>query len=97
MKYMSLFPLKVAAMISSTCSEEVFFEKKPQSILGCPSTSMIYDERKKLESSGHGIYRRLHGPRAKVKHEEEHEDSKKERNARTTSYYTENHKTTSLV
>jgi hypothetical protein len=31
-------------------------------------------------------------PRAKEKHEEEHEDSKKERKARTTSYYTENHK-----
>jgi hypothetical protein len=36
-------------------------------------------------------------PRAKVKHEEEHEDSKKERKARTTSYYTEKHKTTILV
>ena len=34
-------------------------------------------------------------PRAKDKHEEEHEDSKKERKARTTGYYTENHKTTS--
>ena len=31
-------------------------------------------------------------PRAKEKHEEEHEDSKKEREARTTSYYTENQK-----
>jgi hypothetical protein len=31
-------------------------------------------------------------PRAKEKHEEEHEDSKKERKLRTTSYYTENHK-----
>jgi hypothetical protein len=29
-------------------------------------------------------------PRAKERHEEEHEDSKKERKARTTSYYTEN-------
>jgi hypothetical protein len=28
---------------------------------------------------------------------EKHEDSKRERNAKTTSYYTENHKTTSLV
>jgi hypothetical protein len=36
-------------------------------------------------------------PRAKDKHEEEHEDSKRERKARTTSHYTENHKTTSLV
>jgi hypothetical protein len=35
--------------------------------------------------------------RAKEKHEEENEDSKKERKARTTSYYIENHKTTSLV
>jgi hypothetical protein len=36
-------------------------------------------------------------PRAKEKHEEEHEDSKKERKSRTTNYYTENHKTISLV
>jgi hypothetical protein len=36
-------------------------------------------------------------PRAKAKHEEEHEDSKKEGKLRTTSYYTENHKTTILV
>jgi hypothetical protein len=34
--------------------------------------------------------------RAKEKHEE-HEDSKREREARTTNHYTENHKTTSLV
>jgi hypothetical protein len=33
----------------------------------------------------------------KEKHEEEHEDSKRERKARTTSHYIENHKTTSLV
>jgi hypothetical protein len=31
-------------------------------------------------------------PRDKEKHEEEYEDSKKERKARTTRYYTENHK-----
>jgi hypothetical protein len=31
-------------------------------------------------------------PRAKEKHEEEHEDSKKERKARTTNYYTKIHK-----
>jgi hypothetical protein len=36
-------------------------------------------------------------PRDKVKHEEEHEDSKKERKSKTTSYYTENHKTTNVV
>ena len=36
-------------------------------------------------------------PRAKEKHEEEHEDSKKEIKSRTTSYYIENHNTTSLV
>jgi hypothetical protein len=36
-------------------------------------------------------------PRAKEKHEKEHEDSKREIKSRTTSYYTENHKTTSLV
>ena len=37
------------------------------------------------------------GPRAKEKHEEEHEDSKKERKERTTSDHTENQKITSLV
>jgi hypothetical protein len=35
--------------------------------------------------------------RAKENHEEEHEDSKRERKSITTRYYTENHKTTSLV
>jgi hypothetical protein len=36
-------------------------------------------------------------PRAKERHEEEHEDSKKERKTRTTSDYIENNKTTNLV
>jgi hypothetical protein len=36
-------------------------------------------------------------PRAKEKHEERYEDSKRERKAGTTSHYIENHKTTSLV
>jgi hypothetical protein len=36
-------------------------------------------------------------PRAIEKHEEEHEDSKRERKARATSHYIENHKTTSLI
>jgi hypothetical protein len=36
-------------------------------------------------------------PRAKEKHEEEHEDSKKERIAIITSHCIENHKTTSLI
>jgi hypothetical protein len=36
-------------------------------------------------------------PRAKEKHEEEHEDSNRERKSGTTSYYTENHETTILV
>ena len=37
-------------------------------------------------------------PRAKEKHEEEpHEDSKKERKARTTSDFIKNHKITSLI
>ena len=36
-------------------------------------------------------------PRAKEKHKEEHEDSKIERKARTTSHYIENQKTNSLV
>jgi hypothetical protein len=35
-------------------------------------------------------------PRAKEKYEEEHEDSKRGRKARTTSHYIENHKTNSL-
>jgi hypothetical protein len=35
--------------------------------------------------------------RAKEKHEEEQEDSKKEREARTTSHCIENHKITSLI
>jgi hypothetical protein len=33
-------------------------------------------------------------PRTKEKHEEEHEDSKKERKAKTTSHYINNHKIT---
>jgi hypothetical protein len=36
-------------------------------------------------------------PRAKEKHEEEHEDSKKERETRTTSHCIENHKITGLI
>jgi hypothetical protein len=36
-------------------------------------------------------------PRAKEKHEEEHEDSKKERESKTTSHYIENHKITNLI
>jgi hypothetical protein len=35
--------------------------------------------------------------RDKEKHEEEHEDSKRERKDRTTSQCIENHKTTSLI
>jgi hypothetical protein len=59
-----------------------------------------YDERKKLESSrrkGMESIEDCMDPKVKEKHEEEHEDPKKERKAITTSYYTENHKTTSLV
>jgi hypothetical protein len=36
-------------------------------------------------------------PKYKEEHEEEYEYSKKERKSRTTSYYTENHKTSKLV
>jgi hypothetical protein len=36
-------------------------------------------------------------PRAKEKHEEEHKDSKKEREARTTIHCVENHKINSLI
>jgi hypothetical protein len=35
--------------------------------------------------------------RAKEKHEEEHEDSKREGKSRTTSHCIKNHKTTSLI
>jgi hypothetical protein len=35
--------------------------------------------------------------RAKEKHEEEHEDSKREGKAKTTSHCIENHKTTNLI
>jgi hypothetical protein len=36
-------------------------------------------------------------PKAKEKHQEEHEDSKKEREARTTNHCIENHKITSVI
>jgi hypothetical protein len=36
-------------------------------------------------------------PRAKEKHEEEHEDSKKERETKITSHYIKNQKITSLI
>ena len=36
-------------------------------------------------------------PRAKEKREEEHEDSKKEREARITSHYIKKHEITSLI
>jgi hypothetical protein len=36
-------------------------------------------------------------PRAKEKHQEEHEDSKKEREARTTSHCIKNHKISNLI
>ena len=39
---------------------------------------MILWWKKEVESLGHGIYKKLHGPKVKEKHEEEHEDSKKE-------------------
>jgi hypothetical protein len=48
--------------------------------------------RKGMESIEESI-----DPKVKEEHEKEHEDSKKERKARTISYYTENHNTTSLV
>jgi hypothetical protein len=36
-------------------------------------------------------------PRAKEKHEEEHEDYKEERESKTTNHHIENHKITSLI
>jgi hypothetical protein len=49
-----------------------------------------------LESSGRkGMESIEESMDPKVK--DEHEDSKKERKARTTSYYTENHTTTNMV
>jgi hypothetical protein len=59
-----------------------------------------YDERKELEYSGRKGMEYIEDsmdPKAKYEHEEEHEDSKKERKSRTTNYYTENHKTTSMI
>jgi hypothetical protein len=59
-----------------------------------------YNERKKLESSRRKGMESIEDsmkPKAKEEHEEEHEDSKKEIKTRTTSYYTDNHKATSLV
>jgi hypothetical protein len=44
-----------------------------------------------VESLEHGISM---NPRDNEKHEEEHEDSKKERKARTTGHYINNHKIT---
>jgi hypothetical protein len=41
--------------------------------------------------------RKSMGPRDKEKHEEDHEDSKKERESRTTSHCIKNHKITSLI
>jgi hypothetical protein len=55
-----------------------------------------YDERSKLEYLGRNEMESIEDsmdPKAK----EEHEYSKKERKSKTTSYYTENHKTTGLV
>jgi hypothetical protein len=48
---------------------------------------------KEIESLGHGIY----SMDPKAKHEEEHEDSKKEREARTTNHCIKNHKIVSLI
>jgi hypothetical protein len=48
-----------------------------------------------MESLGHGIYSM--DPRAKEKHKEEHEDSNKEREAKTTSHCIENHKIAILI
>jgi hypothetical protein len=59
-----------------------------------------YDERNNLESSGRKDMESIEDsmdPKVKEEHEEEHEDSKKERKARKTSYYTKNHKTTSMI
>jgi hypothetical protein len=57
-------------------------------------------ERNKLESSrrkGMEYIEDSMDPKVKEEHEEEHEDSKKEIKSITTSYYTKNHKTTSMV
>ena len=48
--------------VSSSTSEEVFFEEKPGIIPGCPSKSVIL-WWKEVESLGHGIYKKLHGPK----------------------------------
>jgi hypothetical protein len=46
-----------------------------------------------MESLGHGI----HSMDPRAKHKEEHEDSKKEREASTTSHCIKNHKIVSLI
>jgi hypothetical protein len=86
--------------VFSLSLEEVFFEKKPSVSLVVHLHLCSYDERNKLESSGRKGMESIKesmDPKAKEEHEEEYEDSKKERKARTTSYYTKNHKTTILV
>jgi hypothetical protein len=86
--------------VFSLTLEEVFFEKKSQVSLVVHLQPCSYDERKKLESSGRKGMESIEdsiNPKAKEEHEEEHEDSKNERKNRTTSYYIDNHKTTSLV
>jgi hypothetical protein len=52
-----------------------------------------------VESLGHGIYKKLHGPKKdKEKHEEEHKYSKKEKEeSEQPVIVSKNHKITSLI
>jgi hypothetical protein len=96
-KYMSMFPIESSSHDKAACvQKKFFFEKKHEVSLVVHLHACSYDERKKLESSGRKGMEFIEDsmdPKAK----EEHEDSKKERKSRIASYYTENHKTTSLV
>ena len=107
MKYMSMFFIRSSSHdkqhVFSLTLEEVFFEKKPWISLVVHLHLFSYDEKKKLqplERKGIESIEDSMDSNIEEKHEEENKDSKKERKVKTTnwtSYYTENHKTTSMV
>jgi hypothetical protein len=89
MKYISM----IAAMKDNTYSSK---RSLKVSLVVHPD-SLSYDERRKWNLQGMESIRNSMDPRVKEKHEEEHEDSKKEREFRTTSHCIKNHKITSLI
>jgi hypothetical protein len=91
MKYLSMFFIISNShdkqhMFSLTL-EEVFSEKKPLIFVVVHLHLCSYGERKKLEPSGRKGMEPIEDSMdpIKEKHEEEHEDSKKERKVRTTN------------